>query len=118
MNTVLSILFIGLHVFVSWLLIELFVNVFHGLKRQWFVLLHYLAVFLSFATVFLVYFAAFSVFSIFTVMVIAMLFLFVLEICIFRYMYSGELWFLNYIDWIAPVFIAISSVYLAGVIMS
>ena len=47
-------------------------------------------------------------------MAIAMVFLFLIEVVVFRYMYSGELWFLNYLDWIIPVFFAASGVYAAG----
>ncbi|HBK34832.1 TPA: hypothetical protein DDZ01_02460 [Candidatus Uhrbacteria bacterium] len=117
MSEIISVIFIGLHVFLAWLLIEVFVNVFHGLKRSWFIVWHYFVVFLSFIGMFFLYFSFFTLFPVFTVMVVAMLFLLLLELFVFRYMYSGELWFLNYVDWIAPVFIAISSIYLAGAIV-
>ena len=114
MTFVWSLILIGLHSFVSWLLIEIFVNVSHGLKRIWYILWHYLVVAAAFFIVFFFYFTFFSAFSVFTTMAIAMVFLFSVELFIFRYLYSGELWFLNYADWIVPIFLAASAIYLSG----
>lgn len=114
MTFVWTLLLLSLHAFVAWLLIEVFVNSFHGLKRFWYVLWHYLVVAVSFFIVFYFYFTFFAVFSVFTTMAIAMVFLFFIEVFIFRYLYSGELWFLNYTDWIVPVFLAASGIYFAG----
>jgi hypothetical protein len=117
MNAWFSFLFLGLHVGFAWMLIEVFVNIFHRLTRFWYIVWHYLVVFGSFFLVFLCYFSLFSFFSVFSTMAIAMVFLFLIELIVFRYMYSGELWFLNYVDWIIPVFLAASGVYAAGFVI-
>ncbi|HBK33438.1 TPA: hypothetical protein DEP34_05180 [Candidatus Uhrbacteria bacterium] len=114
MTVFFPLLFLGVHVGVAWILVEVFVNIFHGLSRFWYILWHYLVVGGAFFLVFLCYFSLFSFFSIFSTMAIAMVFLFLIEVVVFRYMYSGELWFLNYLDWIIPVFFAASGVYAAG----
>jgi hypothetical protein len=113
---VFPIVLVGAHTIVAWLLIEVFVNVFHGLSRRWYVVLHYCALMAAFAIVFLAYFYFFAAFSAFITMVIAISTLLIIEVIIFRYMYSGELWFLNYTDWIVPLFLAASTVYFAGMI--
>ena len=115
-STLLPVAFVGVHTLVAWLLIEVFVNVFHGLSRRWYIAWHYCALFASFSIVFLFYFFFFAAFSAFVTMVIAISFLLIIEVIIFRYMYSGELWFLNYTDWIVPLFLAASTVYFAGMI--
>jgi hypothetical protein len=107
---------VSIHTVVAWLLVEVFVNVFHGLSRRWYVLWHYFALTAAFVIVFSFYFFFFATFSAFVTMVISISTLLIIEVIIFRYMYSGELWFLNYTDWIVPLFLAASTVYFTGMV--
>lgn len=113
-----GILFIGLHALAAWVLIELFVNRAHSLTRCWYVLWHYVAVIASFAALFCLYFhLSDSDASVFSVTLIAMGFVIFLEVVVFRYLYCGERWFLNFVDWIFPMFLATSTIYLIGTIV-
>jgi hypothetical protein len=45
-------------------------------------------------------------------------FILLFELVVFRYLYSGDRWFLNWVDWIVPIFIATSTMYLVGSLLS
>ena len=45
-------------------------------------------------------------------MIICMIVLFIVEIVFFNFFYDKPLWFLNFTDWIVPVFIIASTIYL------
>ncbi len=45
-------------------------------------------------------------------MIICMIVLFMVEIVFFNFFYDKPLWFLNFTDWIVPVFIIASTIYL------
>ena len=45
-------------------------------------------------------------------MIICMIVLFMVEIIFFNFFYDKSLWFLNFTDWIVPVFIIASTIYL------
>jgi hypothetical protein len=107
---------IFLHALVAWVGIEVYVNSFHVLPRFWFVFWHYIAVFVLFSIAFSFYFRVFDHFSIFATTLLGVGSVLLIEIIVFRFFYTGELWFLNYVDWIVPVFIAASAIYLAGVV--
>ena len=110
-----SIFAIGLHAFFAWALIEMFVNLCHKLKRRSYVLLHYAVIILAFGSVFTVYFRFFEGKEmVFAVTMTAMLFVLLYELVVFRYLYSGERWFLNWTDWIFPIFLAASVIYFIG----
>lgn len=112
MLTLTSILFVGLHTLVAWVLIEVFVNLAHDLSRATYIIWHYLVVVAAFAGVFALYrqwFAAGA--SPFDVASTAMGFVLAFELVVFRYLYSGERWFLNWTDWIFPLFLATTTVY-------
>ncbi|MFC1787993.1 hypothetical protein ACFLZY_02130 [Patescibacteria group bacterium] len=114
MTNLLQIIIIFFHTFVAWIGIEVYFNYFHSLPRIIFVALHYVVVFALFAVVFAVHARFFPVFSVFHTTLVALLSLLVIEFVVFTYFYSGELWFLNYVDWFVPVFLVVSAVYLAG----
>lgn len=118
MGQVIQGLVITLHALLAWVLVEIFVNNAYRLSRKRFIFFHYTTVVAAFALVFLFYFSFFSTpFSIFVVSVIAMGMLVLLEIVVFGYLYSGDRWFFNYVDWIVPMFLAWSMIYAAGKIM-
>ncbi|MFB6181763.1 MAG: hypothetical protein ABEJ24_02600 [Candidatus Magasanikbacteria bacterium] len=85
-----------------------------GLPKLAFVLGHYLAVIILFSGVYYFYFNYFGYFSTFATMAIAVVSVFIIELVVFNFFYSGELWFLNFVDYIVPVFLAASSVYFVG----
>ena len=114
MVNVLPVLVIFLHTLAAWFALEAWFNIFHHLPRPWFVFWHYAMVFGVFALVFGIYFKFFHHYPAFATTMIAMVWVFVIEFVVFKYIYSGELWFLNYVDWIVPAFIAASAIYFAG----
>ncbi|MFB6181766.1 MAG: hypothetical protein ABEJ24_02615 [Candidatus Magasanikbacteria bacterium] len=85
-----------------------------GLPRLAFVLGHYLLIIILFSGVYYFYFNYFGYFSTFATMAIALVSVFVVELIVFNFFYSGELWFLNFADYIVPVFLAAGSVYFVG----
>ncbi len=101
-----------IHTIVAWVLIEVFVNNAHRLKRASYVFWHYTSVVAAFSIVFFSYYKYFNHFDVFKVTMITLVTLLVLELIIFRYLYSGDRWFLNYTDWILPMFLSVSTVYL------
>lgn len=108
---------IVLHALVAWVLVEVFVNNAHRLSRTYFVFFHYVSVVSAFAMVFFVYFYFFAYGTIFFVTTTAIGALLLLEWIVFGYLYSGEQWFLNYVDWIFPLFLATSTIYLMGILV-
>ena len=113
--SVTDILLIGMCALIAWVLVELFVNFAHRLSRKSYIFLHYFVVLLSFGGLFSFYFSTFhQTVSVFFVMLVAMVFVLSFEIIVFRFLYSGERWFLNWVDWIFPMFLAASAIYAVG----
>lgn len=113
--SVLSVFIIAAHTLVAWLLIETFVNTCHGLSRSRYILNHYLVVVLAFGGVFALYFRFFGADAdVFATTLVSMGCAFALELGVFRYLYVGECWFLNFVDWILPAFLAASTIYAVG----
>ncbi len=97
------------------LLIEAVVKHYHSLSRARYVMIHYLVVVLAFATVFVFYHRFFDTgTSAFATTLTALGAILVIEIIVFRYVYASERWFLNFVDWIFPLFLATSTVYAVG----
>ncbi|MBI5369611.1 hypothetical protein HZA85_00235 [Candidatus Uhrbacteria bacterium] len=118
MPLVAPTLTILLYALVAWVLIEVFVNNAHRLSRKHFIFFHYVCVIAVFFGVFDFYFLHHQTFSIFAVTAIAMATVCALELMVFGYLYSGERWFLNYVDWIFPMFLALGTIYFTGVLVS
>jgi hypothetical protein len=113
--SVLSIFIIGIHSFIAWLLIETFVNTCHGLSRSRYIINHYLVVVLSFGGVFALYLRFFGEGApVFSTTLVAIGISLMIEFVVFRFFYVGECWFLNFVDWIFPVFLATSTIYAVG----
>ena len=51
--------------------------------------------------------------SVFQIMITTMISLFTIEIIFFTFVYDKSTWFLNFTDWIVPVFLIASTMYLA-----
>ena len=112
--TFVNALIIGIHALVAWTLIEMFVNYAHRLSRISFIALHYLVVIAVFTGMFALYSRVFDIgASAFAVTAVGMSFVLLFEFIVFRFLYSGERWFLNWVDWILPVFLATSTIYVA-----
>ena len=115
MSVVFDVLVVVLHALVAWVLVEVFVNNAHQLSRPQYIFFHYTSVIAAFAITFFVYFEFFAAtWSVFFVTMVAMGVVLLLELIVFGYLYSGERWFLNYLDWIFPMFLATSIIYLVG----
>lgn len=113
----LSILAIGIHALIAWVVLEVYVNNAHRFSRLWYVLFHYAVVIFTFGVVFTLYFRFFSGVSVFWVTSIGMAYMIALEVVVFRYLYSGERWFLNFVDWIFPMFLAATTIYTVGMLI-
>lgn len=113
--TIGTILLIGVHALIAWILIEVFVNMAHNLSRAHYLLWHYFVVIIAFAGLFSVYFTLFDVdATAFEITSIGMLFVLSLEWIVFRFLYSGERWFLNWADWILPMSLAMTTIYVTA----
>lgn len=112
-----SILLIGVHSLIAWILVEIFVNTGHRLGRCSYVAMHYATIIAAFFLVFWMFFHFFgTTTSVFWTTVIACAYILLLEWIVFRYLYSGDRWFLNWVDWIFPIFLAVTAIYLVGII--
>jgi hypothetical protein len=111
-----AVILIALHTFLAWMLIESFVNLCHKLPRSSYVLAHYAVVVGTFGSLFAVYFRYFSDQApVFWVVLTSFVFMLFYELIVFRFLYSGERWFLNWADWIVPVFLAMTTIYFMGI---
>ncbi len=103
---------VGLHVLIAWILIETFANTAHPLSRPTYIVWHYVVVVAAFAGVFAFYEWVFmEEASPFAVTIVGMGFVLFIELVVFRFLYSGERWFLNWVDWILPIFLATTTMY-------
>ena len=114
MQRVTSALAVSVFSLIAWVPILLVLSWIRNLPRPWFVLLHYVLDILLFGVVFAVYYRYFGSFSPFATTAIAMVSLFVIEFVFWGLFYHGELWFLNWVDWIVPAFLVASTVYWVG----
>lgn len=113
--TAVAALIIGIHALIAWILIEIFVNNGHTLSRAVYVLWHYIVVVAAFAFTFWVYYNVFHLNeSVFTVTMTGLSFILLFELVVFRYLYAGERWFLNFTDWMFPMFLATTTMYVVG----
>lgn len=112
-----DIFIIAIHSLIAWILVEVFVNNAHRLSRKAYIFFHYFFVVTMFAVVFFVYFNFFATSSVFITTITAMTIVSILELVVFGYLYSGDRWFLNYVDWIFPMFLAMTAIYLTGIVV-
>lgn len=116
MHKAAAVLTVTIFAFFGWLPILLSLALIRDLPRPLFVLIHYLLDILVFAGVFAAYHRHVGLFSPFATMAIAMLSLFAIEFVYWKFLYSGELWFLNFVDWIVPAFLVASTIYFIGLL--
>ena len=79
--------------------------------RFWFIAIHYIVITVIFGVSFYIYRRYFGKFDAFTTTVLAMLVLVIIEFVFWKLIYSGTIWFFNYVDWIIPAFIIASVIY-------
>jgi len=114
MQKAVAVLTVAFFAFFGWLPVLLSLTLIRDMPRPFFVLIHYLADIVVFAGVFAAYHRHIGHFSAFGTMAIAMLSLFAIEFVYWKFFYSGELWFLNFVDWIVPAFLVASTIYFVG----
>jgi hypothetical protein len=116
MQRIVAALTVAVFAFFGWLPILLSLGLIRDLPRLLFVLGHYLLDILVFGGVFAAYYRNVGHFSPFATMAIAMLSLFAIEFIYWKFLYTGELWFLNFVDWIVPAFLVASTIYFVGLL--
>lgn len=100
--------------FIPWLIIHAAMGAGTMLPRPFFIILHYTLAVLLFGIVFAIYYKWHTEARPFTVMASAMVGVFVFEVVYLGWMDEGERQFLNYIDWIVPMFLIASTIYFVG----
>lgn len=119
MSSVLSAAAASAASVLGWLALAVFFAVAQGWPRPLFIAVHYLLCVAAYALCFWAYFSwVRQPLSPFVAMVVAMLTAFVIEIIVFRFLYTGSLWFLNFVDWIVPVFLIASTIYAVGALLA
>jgi hypothetical protein len=113
--TIITLFTLGLHALIAWVVMEVYVNNAYRFSRPWYVLFHYGAVVFVFGTIFSLFFRFHPDASVFWTTVLAIGYVISIELIVFRYLYIGERWFLNFVDWIFPIFLAASTIYAVGV---
>lgn len=106
------------HVFVGWLGLLGFFVLFKDLPRTLFTVWHYVAVVLIYTLVFYVYYTFFNQATPFITMVFALLALFFIEFIVYGFLYQGDLWFLNPLDWLGSVILFAIVVYSLGFVLA
>lgn len=101
---------------IPWALILASFYITKGFSRIGFVLSHYILDVALFGISFWLYYKYMNALSPFAAMCTGMISLFVVEFIVWRFIYKGDLWFLNFWDWIVPVFLVASTIYLVSLI--
>lgn len=81
------------------------------LPNLYFTIIHYILIVVVFIVAYYLYFRFIWKFDPFKTMIVSILSIFIIEYVLFNYFYKWELWFLNFKDWIVPVFIGMSTIY-------
>ena len=113
-RNVLPALTVSIFSSIAWLIALLGLYLARDISRLWFITVHYALDILIFAVLFGAYFKYVGHYTPFTTMAIAMASLFVIELVFWKFVYTGELWFLNFVDWIVPAFLVASTIYFTG----
>lgn len=111
----LQILMVSLFSFLGWIITLFIIALLKDIPRIAFVIVHYLINIIIFGSIFALYFKYLNHYSPFMIMAIAMITIFILEFVYFKFIYTSDIWFLNFLDWILPAFILASTIYFIGV---
>ena len=110
-----------LHAFIpsllAWMLIEVFVNNAYRLSRPVYLCAHYAFVILVFGGVFALTFLLVPFGSVFDMTIAALAVLVMIEWIVFGLLYTQQRWFLNFSDWIFPMFLAATTIYAVGLLV-
>ena len=101
--------------FVMWLFLASYFLVAQNISRVYFILGHYAIVLIATAGCFYILYKYMPHLSPFNTMIVGMISVFIIEFIVFRFFYKGDLWFLNFVDWLVPVFIASTVMYFMGI---
>lgn len=99
----------------TWILLAGYFMMAQHFSRMVFIVGHYAISIIATLIFFTLLYKYFFHFSPFWTMVSAMISLFIIEIIVFSLFYKGELWFLNFVDWMVPVFLISTTIYALGV---
>lgn len=113
-----NILSIFMTSFVMWLFLAGYFMLTQNIARLYFVLGHYAVAFLATLGCFYILYKYLPHLSPFYTMITGMVSVFIIEFIVFKFFYKGDLWFLNFVDWMVPVFIASTTMYLLGVYLT
>jgi hypothetical protein len=102
--------------FIPWLLTQQALNTTVGVPRILFVFIHCALVVLFYGVSFAIFFRGRSA-SAFDTAAKAVVSVLSLEFLYIGFFYKGELWFLNYWDWIFPMFLIAAVVYGVGKVL-
>ncbi len=100
---------------VGWIVLGAYFAIAEKWQRLLFIGIHYvvsIVTFLLVAYIYVRYLRTLEL-SVFQIMLTTMISLFTIEILFFSFIYKESTWFLNFTDWIVPVFLIASTVYLA-----
>ncbi len=98
----------------TWFCLGLYFTFSSNLSRLTFIFFHYLVSIISTLFFFSILFKFFSTFNPFWTMICAMISFFIIEFIVFNFFYKQDLWFLNFTDWMVPVFIISTTIYFLG----
>lgn len=118
MSHALSVAIIFMHALVGYLGLAVFFFMARGLPRVLFTTTHFGAVAIIFTALAYVYFSYVNHFEIFHTTAFFLLSIFVIEFCVYTFIYTKDLWFLNPIDWGGSVIIAGLVIYGIGKLVS
>ena len=100
----------------TWFILGVFFAVATSLSRGVFIVSHYATTLVATAVFFSILYKFLPTLSTpFWTMIAGMISFFIIELIVFNFFYKEELWFLNFVDWIVPVFIVASTIYGLGI---
>ncbi len=108
------ILKIALYAFIPWIVVLGILSGSLGLPETWFIIIHYIIEIFFFALFFAFFFNAHTKPTVFETSIIAMLWIFLFEFIALNFFSSNYPINLNFVDWIFPMFLMISTIYGTG----
>ena len=105
---------VSVYAFIAWLIVLFLLSRSLHLSRGAFIAVHYLLDVVVFGAAFYQYHRSYLQTKAFQTTAIALSALLVYEAVFWNYFYQGDLQYLNYVDWILPLFLVVTSIYWAG----
>ena len=116
-SVISEVLVVGLHTFLSFFFTNfVFFYFTNKFTKPVFLSIDYLVIFLVNFLLFYTYFKVNDTrsLSVFSVMAVSMIFNFVFQFIIYKFLYKGSMDFLNFEEYIVPMFITASVIFLVG----